>query len=227
MMDDSLRIWLYPLGFLAAALFGARFLIQWLLSELKQESVVPKVFWIISILGNLLLCLHALIQVQYHVCSISFCNGVIAWRNLNLMQPQDKQYSLRTVIFIMLAGLSLTTCAFYLQNSFYNTSWFRIPLQNWSFLSSDTETSLWHGIGFVGIFLFSSRFWIQWWQAERQHRSYLHPLFWWTSLIGGLMSLIYFVKIGDAANYIGPLFGMVPYVRNLMLIYKKPMKAYD
>jgi lipid-A-disaccharide synthase-like uncharacterized protein len=29
------------------------------------------------------------------------------------------------------------------------------------------------------------------------------------------------MKIGDAVNFIGPLFALIPYVRNLMLLYKK------
>jgi lipid-A-disaccharide synthase len=71
--------------------------------------------------------------------------------------------------------------------------------------------------------LFSSRFWVQWWHAEKLCQSQLNPLFWWLSLCGGLLSLVYFIHLGDLVNALGPGFGTIPYLRNLMLIYRKPM----
>jgi lipid-A-disaccharide synthase len=73
----------------------------------------------------------------------------------------------------------------------------------------------------MGLALFSTRFWIQWWCAEQEKKSYLSGSFWWISLIGESLCLIYFLKIHDPVNSIGPAFGLIPYIRNLMLIYKK------
>src|SRR5438045_499392 len=47
----------YPwkiVGWLGAAIFGARFLIQWLASERARKSVIPFGFWECSALGSLL-----------------------------------------------------------------------------------------------------------------------------------------------------------------------------
>jgi lipid-A-disaccharide synthase-like uncharacterized protein len=41
-------------GFLAQAIFGARFYIQWLKSEAVGRSVIPIAFWYCSIIGALL-----------------------------------------------------------------------------------------------------------------------------------------------------------------------------
>jgi lipid-A-disaccharide synthase len=76
-------------------------------------------------------------------------------------------------------------------------------------------------LGFSGILLFNSRFLIQWWEAETLKKSTLGPLFWWMSVSGGSLSIIYFAYIADPVNLIGPSLGMIPYIRNLMLIYKK------
>lgn len=42
------------IGFLGQAVFGVRFLIQWLKSEQEGHSVVPIAFWYCSIVGGLI-----------------------------------------------------------------------------------------------------------------------------------------------------------------------------
>ena len=56
---DSETFWLV-LGFTAQALFGGRMFIQWIISEKKGESVVPPVFWLLSLAGGFLLFIYAL-----------------------------------------------------------------------------------------------------------------------------------------------------------------------
>jgi len=48
------------LGFLAQALFTARFLVQWIASERAGRSVIPIAFWFFSIGGGALLLIYAL-----------------------------------------------------------------------------------------------------------------------------------------------------------------------
>jgi lipid-A-disaccharide synthase-like uncharacterized protein len=48
------------LGFLAQALFSARFLVQWIASERAGRSVVPTAFWLFSIGGGVLLFAYSL-----------------------------------------------------------------------------------------------------------------------------------------------------------------------
>ncbi len=48
------------LGFAGQMLFTARFLIQWIASEKKGDSVIPVAFWFFSIGGGLLLFIYAL-----------------------------------------------------------------------------------------------------------------------------------------------------------------------
>jgi lipid-A-disaccharide synthase-like uncharacterized protein len=53
------QIWL-AIGFLGQAFFSARFLIQWIASERRGKSVVPRAFWYFSIGGGMTLLLYAL-----------------------------------------------------------------------------------------------------------------------------------------------------------------------
>jgi lipid-A-disaccharide synthase-like uncharacterized protein len=51
--------WL-AIGISGQLLFSARFLVQWLVSEKQHASVVPPVFWYLSIAGGVTLLLYAL-----------------------------------------------------------------------------------------------------------------------------------------------------------------------
>jgi lipid-A-disaccharide synthase-like uncharacterized protein len=52
--------WWVLLGFIAQALFTARFLVQWIASERAGKMVMPIAFWFFSIGGGLLLLVYAL-----------------------------------------------------------------------------------------------------------------------------------------------------------------------
>lgn len=225
-MIEAWRSLLYPLGFIASIAFGGRFLLQWITSEVQQRSVVSRAFWRLSLLGNGLLLIHSFLQLQFHVCVIQVCNGIIAWRNLDLLKPYSQQVRFQTVVQLI-AGLNMGIfLLFILQGWFFTNGeiiWFRLPTSSWN--ETPAVGWLWHMIGVVGLFLFSSRFWIQWWAAEQKHYSYFSPAFWWLSLLGGSLSILYFIRIEDPVNLIGPLMGLVPYIRNLMLISKERSTA--
>lgn len=222
LMDDW-RIFLYPLGFLSAIAFGARFIIQWLQSEILGKSTVTRLFWYLSLIGNILLTIHTFLQVQFHICLIQATNAVISWRNLNLMQNSKPQWSKNKVILLLMLTSLGVTLAFFLQewllfNELGNGNWIRIPKAPWDSSQNSSVSWGWHLLGTIGYILFSSRFWVQWWIAEKSHHSELPLSFWWLSLIGAIFSCAYFMRIFDTVNLIGPLIGLVPYIRNLMLM---------
>lgn len=221
-MTEFWRIQLYCLGFVSAFAFGGRFLLQWLSSEMKGRSVVPRSFWYLSLIGNISLLIHSIIQVQFHVALIQSCNAVISWRNLDLSRPNGPWVTFGTTCSLLIGSITFTTLAILLQNP---DDLFRIPVAPWQTPGNVTVPFSWHIIGTVGLFLFNSRFWVQWWSSERQERSYIGPAFWWISLIGDALCLVYFIPIKDSVNLIGPLFGLIPYIRNLMLIRQGEERA--
>lgn len=227
-MIDQWREILYPLGFISSLAFTARFLVQWIYSEIKQQSLVTQLFWKLSLTGNFFLLVHSIIQGQFHVAFIQTCNGVISWRNLNLMKPSRQQYHWRTPFAVMGIALAAVILLFSFQAYWRGDGiegWFRVPVWIWQDAGQNTPVGLaWHLMGFGGLLLFNSRFWVQWWIAEKHQSSVLSPSFWWMSLVGDLFCLSYFLRLGDLVNIVGPAFGLIPYLRNLMLIYK-PSKA--
>lgn len=220
-MNDSWRYFFYyTFGLLPSVFFGLRFLIQWIASEKKRESYVGKLFWRLSFFGNLLLSIHYFIQMQYLLLLIQTTNGYIAWRNLNLLNKKQTipfKYS----ILILLVVILVTTAFFFFQVTLFSIPFriLEIPaglLNN----SPNAVSALWHLFGGVGCLLFASRFWIQWWVAERSGESKLGKSFWYISIVGSLSALVYFVHINDWVSSLNYLFGLIPYIRNLMLTRK-------
>jgi len=218
-MTEDVRALLYPFGFLSSIAFGLRFFFQWLESEKKQVSVTPKLFWQLSLLGNILLLIHSLIQVHFPMSLCQSINATCAYRNLNLMQKSKTPLSLVTTTLVLITIVASVCSYFYLQGT-----WILPP--SFFFGASRPESSPWmHVLGSIGIFCYSIRFWIQWWHAEKSHQSHLPTFFWWLSLMGASLSLIYFYYLGDLVNIIGPLVSFIPYSRNLWLLYKAGQKV--
>jgi lipid-A-disaccharide synthase-like uncharacterized protein len=56
-------LWL-AIGLLGQAMFSARFLVQWIVSERRRQSVVPIHFWYFSIGGGLTLLAYAIYRTD-------------------------------------------------------------------------------------------------------------------------------------------------------------------
>jgi len=80
---------------------------------------------------------------------------------------------------------------------------------------------LWKIIGFAGIGTFGTRFLVQWLYSEKHKESRVPPIFWWQSLIGTFLCLAYFVRQQDSVGIAGYCLNVIPYTRNLMLVYAK------
>ncbi len=83
-----------------------------------------------------------------------------------------------------------------------------------------TET-IWLIIGFTGQGLFFARWLVQWFRSERERESTIPLSFWYLSLIGGLITLVYAIYRKDPVFITGQSIGNLVYLRNLMLIYRK------
>jgi lipid-A-disaccharide synthase-like uncharacterized protein len=76
-------------------------------------------------------------------------------------------------------------------------------------------------IGLFGQGLFASRFIFQWIYSEKKGESAIPVIFWYLSVFGGIGLLTYAIFRQDPVIILGQLFGIIIYVRNLILIYKK------
>ena len=78
------HLWLI-LGLLGQAVFGGRFIVQWISSERRRESHIPIVFWYMSLLGGAITLAYA-IHKKDPVFIIGQGSGVVVYiRNLMLI----------------------------------------------------------------------------------------------------------------------------------------------
>jgi lipid-A-disaccharide synthase-like uncharacterized protein len=80
-------------------------------------------------------------------------------------------------------------------------------------------------IGLIGQVLFFSRFLVQWFVSEQRGESTVPVVFWYLSLGGGAMLLVYAIWRRDPVITLGQAVGILVYARNLMLIHRKRGKA--
>ena len=73
-------------------------------------------------------------------------------------------------------------------------------------------------LGMLGQVMFFSRFLVQWIASEKKGKSTIPLSFWWLSIGGGLLLLIYALWREDPVITLGQSVGLFVYVRNLVLI---------
>jgi lipid-A-disaccharide synthase-like uncharacterized protein len=88
----------------------------------------------------------------------------------------------------------------------------------------------WLAFGLVAQLFFTARFLVQWISSERAGQSVVPMAFWFFSMGGGLMTLIYGVAKREPVIILGQGLATIIYIRNIMLIVKnrgKQTQALD
>lgn len=95
----------------------------------------------------------------------------------------------------------------------------------------DVFVAQWDGwiiLGFVAQACFTMRFVVQWLASEKAKKSVMPVAFWFFSLFGGALLLIYAIQRKDPVFIAGQALGLIVYVRNLWLIAnEKKLAAED
>jgi lipid-A-disaccharide synthase-like uncharacterized protein len=86
---------------------------------------------------------------------------------------------------------------------------------------------LWIAIGFTGQMLFFGRFLVQWIASERAKRSVVPLAFWYFSVLGGSVLLLYAIYRKDPVFIMGQAGGLIIYLRNLYLIHRERVQSGD
>jgi lipid-A-disaccharide synthase-like uncharacterized protein len=76
----------------------------------------------------------------------------------------------------------------------------------------------WVILGFLAQGLFTMRFVVQWIASERARRSVIPVAFWFFSIGGGVLLLVYALYRRDPVFIAGQALGLVVYVRNLYFV---------
>ncbi|MFO0948684.1 MAG: lipid-A-disaccharide synthase N-terminal domain-containing protein [Planctomycetota bacterium] len=96
-MSHAEIIWLC-IGFGGQLVFTARFLVQWIASERRGESVVPIAFWYLSIAGSWLLLTYAVYRKDPVIIAGQLLGVVVYGRNLVLIHRRRNAAKSKTEI---------------------------------------------------------------------------------------------------------------------------------
>lgn len=198
-------ILIYSIGFLAQIFFSARVIFQWVLSERARKVVSPSIFWIFSIAGSLLLCVYGWLRNDFSIILGQFIAYYIYLWNLNSKGVLKQIHFIFRVILLLTpiatALLAVQDIPTFINTFFRNES---VPIGLLIF-------------GSAGQVIFTLRFVYQWFYSVRRHESLLPKGFWIISLIGSSVILCYGVFRLDPVLILGQPFGLVSYIRNLMI----------
>lgn len=186
------------LGWGGQGLYFGRSLLQWLASERAGRSLVPAFYWPISVAAALLLLNYASLRGDSVIVLGQAVNLLIYLRNIWIANRPPAIPLRRRVLLLLALGLAICVGS--------------LAAHDLSGVHSAVLAA-----GWTGQALFLTRFPVQWWHAERSGRAELPRAFWWLSLAGAALVLVYAFARRDWPIATGQAFGLLSYLRNLRL----------
>ncbi|MFA9392180.1 MAG: lipid-A-disaccharide synthase N-terminal domain-containing protein [Prolixibacteraceae bacterium] len=205
-MDSKLAdVLIFVVGFASQILFFARTIVQWFKSEQAGKVLSPLLFWQISLIASILMLIYGILRKDFAIILGQFITFFIYIRNLQLQGEWKKipgyfRISVTLMPFICLTWIILS--GNYNLHSILNNE----DIAHWLLI-----------FGITAQIVFTFRFIYQWLLAEKTKESALPLGFWYISIIGSSMTIVYAILRRDPVLLLGNLGGLVMYVRNLIL----------
>lgn len=195
--------WLIPLGFLGQAMFGARTIAQWVISEREGRTVSPVIFWIFSVIGSSLFLLYGVFRHDAVIMVGQTISFYIYVRNLQLKGAWRliPVYFRIPMLFIPPALLLYSRSLTFQTTSFDFTDLFMI-------------------LGMIGQLLLNVRYIYQWYFSEKARESLLPLGFWIISAAASVMVVTYSIYRDDIVLLVAQSLGLMAYTRNIYLHFK-------
>lgn len=89
--NENIPMWLLFLGIIAQITFTLRFVYQWIYSERKKESCFPKGFWLMSLVGSILILVYAVFRKDPVLFVGHSLGSSIYLRNLLILKKQHAE----------------------------------------------------------------------------------------------------------------------------------------
>jgi len=199
--------WLiYTIGFSAQLLFSGRSILQWIISEKQKKVLTPVLFWQLSLIASFLLFIYGYLRNDFAIMLGQILTYFIYIRNMHLQNqwlkfPKMLRWFLYIFPFIILY-IGYNNHVYDRAKLFQNDN---IPL--WLLL-----------LGIIAQVIFTLRFVYQWFYSEKRKVSSLPLGFWFLSLFGSLMILIYAIFRKDPVLLLGHSLGIFLYFRNILIL---------
>lgn len=192
------------IGLLAQCFFSARILVQWIMSERARKVLSPSIFWVLSLIGSLLLFTYGWLRDDFAIILGQFISYYIYIWNLGVKGIWRK---LLAPLRALLMGIPLIAVALVLNDA-----------QGWYQRFFCGDVPMWLILfGSAGQIIFTFRFIYQWVYSVKRHESVLPAGFWVISLTGSLIIVAYAIVRLDPVLILGQAFGLVAYTRNLII----------
>lgn len=197
-------LWIYCIGLLAQVFFTARVLVQWYLSEKRHRVESPPIYWILSIIGSMILFFYGWLRKDFSIIFGEFLSYYIYMWNIGA----HGMYGKMPRIVPILQGLIPIAVGIALFRD--------IPAFASGFLRNEDVPLALLLFGTFGQFIYKMRFIYQWAYSYKHKTSVLPMNFWLIAVAGSLMIIIYGIIRHDWVLVIGQ-FGIIASIRNIMI----------
>jgi len=88
--NEAIPNWLLILGVIAQVIFTLRFIYQWIYSEKNKQSILPIGFWLLSLIGSVLILIYAVLRKDPVLLIGHFMGSIIYFRNIMISRNELK-----------------------------------------------------------------------------------------------------------------------------------------
>lgn len=198
--------YVFAIGALAQLLFSGRTLLQWIISEKNKKVLTPSLFWKLSLIASFLLFIYGYLRNDFAIMLGQVLTYFIYVRNMQLQGEWKKMHQFIR-IFILIFPLIIIAFGYNNKKQDVDNLLNNEAIPDWLLI-----------LGVVAQIIFTLRFVYQWIYSEKQKQSSLPFGFWMLSLLGSSLIFTYAIFRIDPILIAGHVFGIVTYVRNIMLL---------
>lgn len=195
------------LGFAGQAMFGARTITQWVMSERAGRVVSPTIFWVLSTIGSLLFLTYGMIRTDVVIILGQTISFYIYLRNLQLKGAWAGLPAFAKILLVL--GPPLIIASFFILGNFSVDA-----------LILSTELNAFLALGIAGQLMLNLRYLYQWYFSEKAGVSILPLGFWIISAVASLFVIIYAIDRWDIVLLVAQSGGIVAYARNIYFHFK-------
>ncbi len=201
----DLLSWFTIVGAAGQCAFGARMLLQWLLSEKAGRVCNPALFWWLSLFGSVCMSVYGFLRLDAAILLSQVLAYYVYVYNLHL--KQQLRY-LKRVGTIAICIFPVATLLWLLSD---------VRVLETLFLNEEHIPSPWLIFGAVSYSLFTVRYLYQSYISHHAGESLLPGPFWYISIIAAASVQLYGIYRADIVLIISQAGGLIVYIRNIML----------
>lgn len=197
--------WIYCIGLSAQVFYTGRVFVQWYLSEKNKRVESPALYWVLSIIGSMILFFYGFLRKDFSIIFGEYISYYIYMWNINAKGLYRKVPKIVPLIQALIPVVAFITL--------FND----IPEFARTFLRNEDVPLKLLILGTCGQFIYKMRFVYQLiYSMKHEGKSLLPASFWCIALVGSTLIIIYGMIRHDWVLVLGQ-FGIIASIRNIMI----------